>query len=75
MIDEHEIKSKDFSLVLPTLVSKIKAVATGLTSAQDAGLNLSGEMLGFGGFLYDVADDLETINQTLYPKKNRTNSG
>ena len=69
MIDQDDIESKDFSCSLPDCIRKIQGISSLMISAGIGGSrNLLGAdgLYGLGNILWDVAMDLETINQTLY---------
>jgi hypothetical protein len=75
MIAEWAIKDKNFAHELPMIIKKIKAVATGLQSANDVGWDLSEDVHGFCEFLVEIANDLETIDKALYPEVDQNESG
>jgi hypothetical protein len=68
MIGKDVIKSKDFSCTLPRLIGQIRFI--GLTLAIETVDDLDAEGFnGAGCFLLDIAEELRTINETLYPEK------
>lgn len=66
MTDQHDIDNKDFSLDLPIIISKIKALSSGMVVHGENDGCTGEEMNGYGGILWDIAEDLTVINKTLY---------
>lgn len=70
MIQEFDIKTRDFSTELPCIVRRLTATAESLRELEkdtDHGLTL-GVLDGHGLNIQSVADDLSVINQALYGK-------
>ena len=78
MIDKRNIERKDFSIVLPNLISKIQFVGSSLINTPDIENHTieieSDFMYGSGLILYDVLEDLQAIDKALYPKKSEESS-
>jgi len=65
MIYEHNIERKDFSLVFPEILGKIRFIGSSLINMGITEDDLS--MNGAGLILNEISKDLELINKTLYP--------
>lgn len=69
VIDEKDVKSKDFSIVFPRIIQKIEAVAQALinlTDDESIQFNIFA-LNGFGEILDDATNDLAKMNRALYP--------
>lgn len=66
MIDQLNIETKDFSIALPRIISKISGFAMLLGSTATDHLT-NEEFWGLQGMLEDIVDDLKVINDALYP--------
>lgn len=73
MINQLDIETKDFSLSLPNATDKIKGISSLMISAGFAENNCLEEdgLKGIGNILWEVAEDLETINKALYSSDKR----
>lgn len=70
MIDKDDIESKDFSLVLPVIISKLQAIAYLTKYNSDSEIDNSKDQdltHGLGAIIEDAVDDLRQINNALYP--------
>lgn len=65
MIDEHEIKTRDFSCVLPIIINKLMFIGFSLTG-NDVSTLSTPSLRGAGDIIVDVAQDLREINNALY---------
>ena len=70
-IGEEEIKSKDFSMHLPTIIQRIDAVSQILIAQHgDDSIDLMTSGLnGLGYILDDIGAALEKIKDALWPSK------
>ena len=67
MIFQDNIERKDFSLALPGITNKLRAVSAGMMFEIGEGDPPPKEVLdGWHQILLDVIDDLSTINKALY---------
>jgi hypothetical protein len=65
-MNDKDIKTKDFSCELQTVMYKIAAVSNGILmySGSDIPDEVQG---GWNSILDDVVNDIDVINKTLYP--------
>jgi len=71
MIDKDNLERKDFSIVLPNLISKIQFVGSSLINSTDIKnhtIEIENEFIyGSGLILHEISEDLELIHKALYP--------
>jgi len=70
MIHPSDIKSKDFSIVLPELSLKLGAISSALIAAEESNATAyysSENVTGFGLIIRDIMDDLYIVDKALYP--------
>jgi hypothetical protein len=65
MIHEHDIKTKDFSCVLPTIIGKLNFIGLSLTDKEAESLS-GNALMGAGDLIVEIARDLEEVNNALY---------
>ena len=73
MISEHSIKDKDFSVEFKHLIAMVEFTSLALinasmTNEKETLMHLNNTFLAGGNILRDVAEDLQVINDTLYPE-------
>ena len=68
MIHKSDIESKDFSLEVPNIISKLRALGSSLMNSGFSKDPVMDEecCLGYAMFLGEIVDDLRVINDALY---------
>ena len=71
MSDGSFNNTDDFSLAMPELIAKTRAIAQSLAFAgqlKDGETFTNEEIYGFSEILFEIGRDLEVINNKLYPR-------
>ena len=67
LVDELDVKIKDFSISLSRLVNIIVSIGQSLENGDPESYS-QGALKGFGTILLAVSDDLHTIDKALHPE-------
>ena len=72
MIYQHEIDKKDFSCCLPRIIARLQGIGDMVTNHGYHKIDFfdnKDHFYAVGDIMTEAADDLQTINDMLYPAK------